>query len=462
MSFTQSFTDFSASVAAIVFATINVNGAEIPLVVIWLFGGAIVFTVGLGFINIRGFWHGVQVLRGKFRKEDSAGEISPFQALTTALSGTVGTGNIAGVAIAITLGGPGATFWMIIAGLFSMATKFMEVSLAVKYRQINPDGSIAGGPMYYMRDAFKARGWPKFGAILAVIFSVLCVFGSIAFGNVNQGFVQFSSVTGFDNSIIYGVIYGSLVAVVIIGGIKRIADVTSKLVPSMLALYFGASLYILSMNAEAIPGAFVLIVESALQPDAAYGGFIGVMIMGIRRATYSNEAGTGSSPIAHAAAKVDEPIQQGFVAMLEPFIDTVIICTITALVIIVTGAYQIDNVDGIAITSYAFTTSFSWFPWVLTLIILLFGFSTVISVSYYGNKAWGYLFGERYEVLLTHKILYCITVAMAASVDILAIVDITDSLFFLMAVPNILALYLLLPEVRRDLRDYRTKLVNSE
>jgi alanine or glycine:cation symporter, AGCS family len=452
-SFQHAFESLTSYLAAAVFYAFDVNGVSIPIVLIWLVSGALVFTCYLGFINIRGFAHAISLLRNN-KRSGAKGEITPFQALSTALSGTVGTGNIAGVAIAISLGGPGATFWMIIAGLLGMSTKFVECTLAVKYRQLNADGSVSGGPMYYIKAALDKFNLPLLGSILAMAFSVFVIFGSAGFVHVNQGFVQVKSVTGFDNAWLFGAIYALLVAAVIIGGLKSIARVTSKLVPLMCSIYLLASLIVMASHASAIPAALWLIVQSAFTPEAGYGGFIGVLIQGFRRAAYSNEAGIGSSPIAHAAAQVKHPVSQGFVALLEPFIDTVVICTITALVIILTGAYQIPGLDGVQITSGAFASVFSWFPWVLMLALLLFGFSTVISWSYYGLTGWRYLVGQDKRLTQLYKVLFCIVVSMGAVPNVMAVFNFIDSMIFLMAVPNILALYLLLPEVKADLNAY--------
>lgn len=452
-SFGQAFETLTSYLAAIVFYAFDINDVSVPLVLIWLICGALVFTCYLGFINVRGFSHAIGLLKNNKRSSEN-GEITPFQALSTALSGTVGTGNIAGVAVAISLGGPGATFWMIVAGLLGMSTKFVECTLAVKYRQINADGSVSGGPMYYIKAALDKSNLPLTGSVLAMAFSVFVIFGSAGFVHVNQGFVQVKTVTGFDNAWLFGVIYAGLVAAVIIGGIKSIARVTSKLVPLMCAIYLLASVLVMAAHASAIPSALLLIVQSAFSPEAGYGGFIGVLIQGFRRAAYSNEAGIGSSPIAHAAAQTDQPIKQGFVALLEPFIDTVVICTITALVIILTGAYQTPGLDGVQITSGAFASVFSWFPWVLMVALLLFGFSTVISWSYYGLTGWRYLVGHNERLTQLYKVLFCCVVSVGAVPNIMAVFDFIDSMIFLMAVPNILALYLLLPEVKADLRAY--------
>lgn len=455
-SFQQAFETLTSHLAAMVFYAFDVNGVSIPLVLIWLVLGALVFTTYLGFINVRGFGHAIRLIY-RNKRAGAAGEITPFQALSTALSGTVGTGNIAGVAVAISLGGPGATFWMIIAGLLGMSTKFVECTLAVKYRQIDPDGSVSGGPMYYIQAALNKYNLPLTGSVLAMAFSVFVIFGSAGFVHVNQGFVQVKSVTGFDNAWLFGVIYALLVAAVIIGGLKSIARVTSRLVPLMCGIYLIAALIVMATHASAIPAALWLIVQSAFSPEAGYGGFIGVLIQGFRRAAYSNEAGIGSSPIAHAAAQVKDPVSQGFVGLLEPFIDTVVICTITALVIILTGAYQTPGLDGVQITSGAFASVFSWFPWVLMVALLLFGFSTVISWSYYGMTGWRYLVGHDKRLTQLYKVLFCLVVSMGAVPNVMAVFDFIDSMIFLMAVPNILALYLLLPEVKADLNAYWQK-----
>jgi alanine or glycine:cation symporter, AGCS family len=452
----QAFESLTSHLASMVFYAFDVNGVSIPLVLIWLVCGAVFFTCYLGFINVRGFSHAIRLLKNN-KRVGGRGEITPFQALSTALSGTVGTGNIAGVAVAISLGGPGATFWMIIAGVLGMSTKFVECTLAVKYRQIDPDGSVSGGPMYYIKAALDKHKLPVIGSLLAMAFSVFVIFGSAGFVHVNQGFVQVKTVTGFDNAWLFGAIYALLVAAVIIGGLKSIARVTSRLVPLMCGIYLLAAIIVMATHASAIPSALWLIVQSAFSPEAGYGGFIGVLIQGFRRAAYSNEAGIGSSPIAHAAAQVKDPISQGFVGLLEPFIDTVVICTITALVIILTGAYQTPGLDGVQITSGAFASVFSWFPWVLMIALLLFGFSTVISWSYYGMTGWRYLFGHGSRQTQLYKVMFCLVVSIGAVPNVMAVFDFIDSMIFLMAVPNILALYLLLPEVKADLNAYWRK-----
>lgn len=456
--FREAFEWFTQQLSSVVFYAIPVAGAELPMVVLWLMAGALFSTFYLGFINVRGFGHAIRVVSGRYKDPKQQGDITPFQALSTALSGTVGTGNIAGVAVAITLGGPGATFWMILAGLLGMSLKFVECTLAVKYRRQAADGTFSGGPMYYIEAALAKYRLPRLGKALAIFFAMACVFGSAGFVHVNQGFAQVKGVTGFDSAWGFGVLYALLVAVVIIGGIKSIARVTSRLVPLMCAIYLLAALVIIGSQLTAVPAALMIIVQGAFAPEAAYGGFIGVLIQGFRRAAYSNEAGIGSSPIAHAAAQTRQPVSQGFVALLEPFIDTVVICTITALVIILTGAYLGSDLDGVRLTSSAFATVFDWFPLVLMVALLLFGFSTVISWSYYGLKSWSYIFGDSARAQSLFKVLFCLVVSVGAVPNILAVFDFIDSMIFLMAVPNILAIYLLMPEVKRDLRQYLAQL----
>ncbi|MDX3774539.1 alanine/glycine:cation symporter family protein [Chromatiaceae bacterium AAb-1] len=449
-SYFERFTEYLSS--AVFYSFDLPGGAQLPLVLVWLISGALVCTFGLKFINLRGFKHAAGLLKSN-RKTGDAGQISPYQALSTALSGTVGTGNIAGVALAIGLGGPGATFWMIIAGFLGMSTKFVECTLAVKYRQVNSDGSVNGGPMYYIQAALGKIGFAGTGKVLSIFFCIACIFGAAGFVHVNQAFVQVKTVTGFDNALLFGSIYAFFVAIVVVGGIKSIARVTSHLVPLMCAVYLSAALLVIFWHITEIPQAFYLIIKSAFAPEAAYGGAIGVMIQGFRRAAYSNEAGLGSSPIAHAASQTKDPVSQGFIALLEPFIDTVVICTITALVIIVTGAY-LEPGDGVEMTSNAFASVFSWFPWLLMVSLLLFGYTTVIGWFYYGLSSFRYIFGQKKVFSYLYKIIFCFIVAFGAIPNVLAVFNFIDSMIFLMSVPNILALYLLLPEVRADLKDY--------
>ncbi|MBU0763646.1 MAG: alanine:cation symporter family protein, partial [Bacteroidetes bacterium] len=363
---------------------------KIPLVVVWLILGALFFTIRMRFINIRGFRHAIGLIQGKYDNPKEAGEVSHFQALTTALSATVGLGNIAGVAIAVSIGGPGATFWMILAGLLGMSSKFTECTLGVKYRNISKDGEVSGGPMYYLSKGLKKRKIGILGSVLSVIFAILVIGGSFGGGNMfqaNQAFNQFSGLFPDIESYgwLFGVILAFLVGLVIIGGIKGIARVTDKIVPFMAILYVGTALIIIGMNIGNTSHAIALIWNGAFEAAAVKGGIIGVLIVGFQRAAFSNEAGVGSAAIAHSAVKTDKPVSEGIVALLEPFIDTVVICTMTALVLIFTGLYDNPaNLEGAQLTSAAFESVFSWFPWILALAIILFAFSTMISWSYYG------------------------------------------------------------------------------
>ncbi|UUM32678.1 alanine/glycine:cation symporter family protein [Vibrio japonicus] len=439
---------------------------QVPWIVLWLVVAASFFTFYLGFINIRGFKHAIQLVSGKFSdpKAKEEGEVSHFQALTTALSGTVGLGNIAGVAVAVSIGGAGATFWMILAGLLGMSSKFVECALGVKYRNTNPDGSVSGGPMYYLSKGLAKRGNAAFGRTLAVLFAVFAIGGSLGGGNMfqaNQAFKQVVSVTGGDASFfadkgwLFGIILAVVVGIVIIGGIKSIAKVTEKVVPFMAAIYVGAALVVLLINFDRIDDAFGAIFNGAFTGEGIAGGVIGVLIQGFKRAAFSNEAGVGSAAIAHAAVKTKEPMSEGFVSLLEPFIDTVVICTMTALVIIITGYLDTDTgLAGVELTSAAFGSAIGWFPYVLSVAVVLFAFSTMISWSYYGLKAWTYLFGESKTAEFIYKVKFCVFVVIGAAMNLGPVIDFSDAMIFAMALVNIVGLYILVPEVKRDLADY--------
>jgi AGCS family alanine or glycine:cation symporter len=433
--------------------------AGVPIVVVWLVVGAVFFTLRMDFINFRGFKHAFQLVRGDYDNPNDKGEVSHFQALTTALSATVGLGNIAGVAVAVSIGGPGATFWMIVAGLLGMSSKFVECTLGVKYRNIDENGEVSGGPMYYLNTAFQKRNMPIVGKIVAGLFAILCVGGSFGGGNMfqaNQAFSQlegqFSMLQG--NGVYFGLILSILVGAVIIGGIKSIANITEKVVPFMAVLYVGASMFILIMNYDQIFSVFGIIFDSAFSADAAKGGFVGVLIQGFKRAAFSNEAGVGSAAIAHSAVKTNEPVSEGIVALLEPFIDTVVICTMTALVIIITGHHTGYDLEGAQLTSSAFESVISWFPMLLVVAIFLFAFSTMISWSYYGLKAWTYLFGQSKLTEYSYKLLFLIFIIIGSSVSLGAVIDFSDMMILAMAFPNILGLYLMSGEVSADLKDY--------
>lgn len=442
---------------------------NIPFIVVWLVLGSIFFTIKMGFINIRGFKHAIQLVQGKFDNPNNkdSGEVSHFQALVTALSGTVGLGNIAGVAVAITVGGAGATFWMIIAGLIGMSAKFVECTLGVKYRNVNSDGEVAGGPMYYLSKGLKKRNLGVLGKTLAIVFAVLCVGASFGGGNMFQANQAFSQVSGqfpgiesfhlfgIGGGTAFGIILAIFVGVVIIGGIKSIASVTDKIVPVMVGIYVITALIIIFMNITNVGHAISSILEGAFSPEAAKGGVIGVLIMGFRRAAFSNEAGVGSASIAHSAAKTEKPVSEGIVALLEPFVDTVVICTMTALVLIFTGfADDTQGLEGAELTSAAFSSVFSWFNWVLLIAIVLFAFSTMISWSYYGQKAWSYLFGESKNMGYLYKGLFLIFVVIGASTGLGAVLDFSDLMILGMAFPNIIGLLIMSDEVREDLKQY--------
>ena len=437
-------------------------GSNIPIVVVWLVFGALFFTIKMNFVNLRGFKHAIDLVRGKYDDPEDEGEVSHFQALATALSATVGLGNIAGVAVAITVGGPGATFWMIVAGLLGMSSKFVECTLGVKYRIVNDDGEVSGGPMYYLRDGLAKYGFGNLGKILAVLFAILCIGGSFGGGNMfqaNQAYAQLSGQFPMleGNGPMFGFLLAILVGSVIIGGIKSIAKVTEKIVPLMAVLYVVAALIILVINYAAIGDAFIMIFNGAFAPSAAFGGLIGVLIQGFRRAAFSNEAGVGSASIAHSAAKTNEPVSEGIVSLLEPLIDTVIICTMTALVIIVTGMSGVQGIEGAQLTSQAFGSVISWFPFVLVIAIFLFAFSTMISWSYYGLKSWTYLFGSSKKSELTYKLIFLIFIVIGSSVSLGAVIDFSDMMILAMAFPNILGLLILSGEVKLDMKTYFTK-----
>jgi len=456
----------SEAVNAVIFYSVYFGSVRLPLVVIWLISAAVILTFAFRFINIRGFGHALALVSGKHKSrnagEGESGEISHFEALSSALSGTVGLGNIASVPVAIALGGPGAVLWMIIAGFFGMTSKFAECALAVKYRKVRPDGTTMGGPMYYIEEVFRRRGLGPVGKIAAIFFAIMTIGASISVFQVNQSYEQFQLVTKIQAPLAYGMIMSSFVAVVILGGIKNIAKVTRVLVPAMAVIYLTAGLIIILLNIGAIPDVIVGIFRSAFGLEAAGGGIVGALINGIQRATYSSEAGVGSAAIAHSAVKTNEPMTEGYVALLEPFIDTVVVCTVTALVILVTGAhlpflYSDGPLSGISMTSAAFEGTFSWYPVVLLVSVVLFAFSTLVTWAHYGAQAAGYLFGSSRRVDVTFKLLLCLALSTGAAIQLSAIIDFIDAMLFAMAIPNIVALYFLLPELQRDLKAYNAK-----
>ncbi len=444
----------------------------IPLAVLWLILGATYFTLYMGFINLRGFRHALLVTTGRYDDPAAAGEVSHFQALAAALSATVGLGNIAGVAIAVSVGGPGATFWMIVAGLLGMSSKFAECSLGQMYREVRPDGRVMGGAMFYLSKGLAELGLKPLGSFLAILFAVLCIGGSFGGGcafQVNQSLNAVQETIPFlvDHRWVYGTLMVVLVGLVILGGIRRIAKTAEKIVPLMCGIYVAACLFILLKNAGQIPAALQTILNGAFSPEAAYGGAIGVLIQGFRRAAFSNEAGVGSAAIAHSAARTKYPVREGIVALLEPFIDTVVVCTMTALVIVITGAYQnpayqplIDANNGAGLTSSAMQEQIPWFPYVLSVAVMLFAYSTMISWSYYGERCWAYLFGDRSSMV--YRILFLGVVFLGAIVSSTNVLDLSDLMILGMAFPNIAGVVLLSPKVRRALDDYWTRYKSGE
>ncbi len=439
-------------------------GFDIKIVVLWLIIGAIFFTVYFRFINIRLFKHAIDITRGLYDKKGAKGEVSHFQALVTALSGTVGLGNISGVAVAISLGGAGATFWMIMAGLLGMTSKFVECTLGVKYRHIDSKGEVSGGPMYYLSLGLAKHNKAKLGKILAILFAILCVGGSIGGGNMfqsNQCYAQIANVFPqfANNGFAFGVLLAIFVGVVIIGGIKKIANVTDKLVPLMVAIYLIFGLIIIGKNIFQLDEAILKILTGAFNIKAIFGGAAGAIAVGFQRAAFSNEAGVGSAAIAHSAVKTDEPLTEGIVSLLEPFVDTVVICTMTALIIIFTGFDTADSsLTGSQLTSAAFSSVLPWFKYVLTISILFFAYSTMISWSYYGLKAWTFLFGETKKMKLTYNLIYLSFVVVGSSASLANVMEFSDMMILAMAFPNILGLYILAPEIKKDLNNYLSNL----
>lgn len=466
------FAGVNGYLAEVLFFDVMPGEAVMPFIVAWLVVGAVYLTCRFGFINIRMMGHAFAVIRGKYRSPDDKGEVSSFQALTTALSATVGLGNIAGVAIAIGIGGPGATFWMIIAGFFGMTAKFSEVTLGQMYREFRPDGHVMGGAMQYLSKGFAEKGMPSMGKMLAVMFALLCICASFGGGNAFQVSQAMGAVQGEvsffkDYPWVFGVLMATAVGVVIIGGIRRIAHAAEAIVPAMVLIYLSACLWIVFSHASEVPSALSLIIQEAFSPAAVTGGVIGVIVQGFKRAAFSSEAGIGSAAIAHSAAAVKYPVRQGMVALYEPFIDTIIICTMTALVIIITGVYAnpvhadlIAGSHGAALTAVAFGSVISWFPVILSVSVVLFAYSTMISWSYYGERCWTYVFGERFSMV--YRLIFVSFIVLASVVSAGNILDFSDLLLLAMAFPNIIALYLLQGKISGALKEYLAKLRSGE
>lgn len=462
------FAGINSVLASVIFFDIFPGEPVLPFIVAWLIVGASFLTLRFGFINVRVLRHAFRVIRGKYHTADDLGEVTPFQALSTALSATVGLGNIAGVAIAISIGGPGATFWMIVAGFLGMTTKFTEVTLAQMYRETRPDGRIMGGAMEYLSKGLAELGQPGMGRGLAVMFAIFTTLGALGAGSAFQvsqsmGAVQEQIPFFKEVPIAYGLLMGLAVGLVIIGGIRRIAHTAEAVVPTMVLIYLAACLWIILGNIERLPDAFGQILNGAFSPEGVAGGIVGVIVQGFKRAVFSSEAGLGSAAIAHSTAAVKYPIRQGMVALYEPFIDTIIICTMTALVIILTGVWSAPEYEairaaskGAALTSMAFATVSDWFPIVLTLSVVLFAYSTAISWSYYGERCWTYLVGERYSIV--YRWIFLASVVIASVVSAANLVDFTDLLVLAMAFPNLIGLYLLHGKVKAALADYMQRL----
>lgn len=471
----QAFKPIADSISSIIFYAhpFEIMGEvmTIPLILGWLVAISLFLTVYLGFVNIRYFKHGVNLARGKYDKASDKGEINRFQALATSLSGTVGLGNIAGVAVAVSAGGPGAVFWLAMMGLFGMTTKFAEAALGVKYR-VQPDKNrpdhYAGGPMYYLQAVLTRHDQAMFGKFLAVLFALCCIGGAIGAGNMfqsNQAFQQVVNITGgaegmmADKGWIFGLLMAFFVGCVIIGGLKKIAAVASKIVPFMGGLYLAAGLVVIAMNFQAIPSGLATIFNMALSPEAGIGAILGAILIGVQRAAFSNEAGIGSAAIVHSTAKTNDPVSQGFVGMLGPFIDTIVICMVTALVIVITGAYQGSaGMEGVSLTSRAFESAIPWFPYVLTATVLLFAYSTMIAWFYYGLRCLTYLTGEKPAIEMLYKIAFCGFIVIGAASALDNIILFSDSMLFAMAIPNVIGLYLLAPELKKDLKKYLEKI----
>lgn len=451
----------------------QVEGTTIPFLVAWLIAGGIFLTIKMGFVNLKMLHHSFNIVAGKYHTKEDKGLITPFQSLTTALSATVGLGNIAGVAIAISVGGPGATFWMIIAGFLGMTLKFTEVTLSLQHREFLKDGTIMGGGMEYLSKGLANKGMPTFGKVLAILFAIFMIGGAIGGGNTFQvsqalGVIQQEIPFLQNYPIVFGISIALVTGAVIIGGIKRIAHTTVKIVPTMVFIYVAASLWILITHYTQIPHAFSIVFSEAFAPTAVAGGMIGVIVQGFQRAVFSSEAGLGSAAIAHAPARVKYPVRQGMVSLYEPFIDTIVVCTMTALVIVITGVYDpsngykelIDAQQGAALTAAAYGTVIDWFPTILSISIVLFAFSTMISWSYYGERAWVYLFGSKYSLLF--KLIFLSFTVIASVVSTSIMVDFSFMLILGMALPNILGLYILSGDVKKELDHYLAKLKSGE
>lgn len=484
------FAPVSDGLSAFVFAEVRLGDVAFPWIVAWLVLAGAVFTAYLGFIQFRSIPLALRVVRGRYSRDDDPGQITHFQALTSALSGTVGLGNIAGVGVAVTIGGAGATFWMIVAGLLGMCTKLVECTLGVRYREVHADGTVSGGPMHYLRrgvqERLPGRVGRALGRVLAAGAAVMILFFGIAGGNMfqaNQTFAQLREVTGGDTgwlgapgaALVFGIVLAALVGSVVIGGIPAVGRVTSKLVPAMAIVYVAACLVVIAVNIDQVPAAVGDILAGAFAAEGVVGGAVGALLVGFQRAAFSNEAGIGSAPIAHSAVRTRYPASEGHVALLEPFIDTVVICTMTALTIVIAGtpfwrdaqrtAFASggeETPDGVLVTSNAFETVLPWFPYVLAVAVTLFAISTIITWGYYGLKAWTYLFGRSAASERTYFGLFCLFVVVGSVLTLSSVLSFADAVLFLLALFNIVGLYLLAPVAKREVRRFRAALRDGD
>ncbi len=464
----QYFAPFSDKFSQVIFAPVDILGAQVPVLIFLMIATSIFCSFYLRGIAIWGFKHSLFQIFHKKDTEGHKGEVSSFGALATALSGTIGIGNMAGVAIAISIGGPGAMFWMCMGAIFGMALKFCEVTLSLKYRNINTEGVVSGGPMFYIERGFAKKGFHRLGKTLAYIFAISFIPATVGGGcmlQTNQAAQQFIVITGGTNSFfnthswIFGLFVAILVGLVIVGGIKSIANVTSKVVPLMCIIYIISCLIVICCHFTQIPHAIYTIIHEAFFPKAVTGGMIGSIIIGLRRSIQSNEAGIGSSPIAYAAVKTNEPVSQGFVSMMEPFLDTVIVCSMTAFVIVLTGEYlnYTDGISGIELTSSAFESVLPFFPYILAVVIILFALSTILSWAYYGQKAWSFLVGEGKKRIIFYQLVFCLFIIIGSSMNIKSVIDFTDATYLVMAAPNLIAIFVLLKDIKSDLKEYCIK-----
>ena len=456
----------SDTLARYIFFNVPLPGGKIPAIILWVLIAGIFFTIYFKGIAAWGFKHAIDNVVSKPKDgHDGCGEVSSFQALATALSGTIGIGSIAGVAISISIGGPGAAFWIFVGALLGMSIKFVEATLAVKYRRFNLDGSVSGGPMHYIAHGLTRRKMRWLGQPLSVIFAILCIGGGITGGNmiqINQTAHQLVFITGGETSIVHGftwvigLVVAILIAMVVMGGIKSIAKVTTILTPTMCALYIVSGLIVIGANITHIHEAIGLIIREAFHPTAVAGGVFGTIIIGLRRSVQSNEAGTGAAAIVYATAQTKEHISQGFVALLETFL-TGVLCLFTSFAIVFSGVLDmsaVGKISGIELASNAFQSVIPFFPVILSVIAILFALSTLISWAYYGQKAWTFLLGEGKKRVITFNLIYCLFIIIGSAMNVQSIIDITDAMMVSMCVPNIIVLYILAPEIKRDLKDY--------